>query len=365
MKLSKQILSLLLALVLTVPLFTLGAGAGSVVFVAIDETLPFELSSASMPFWEDGVLYVSSSVFENSSLGVYSSYDKTEWIYSLYNSTHQLDFYLTMSACYDIDDNYYPYKALTRNNGVFVPCAFVCAFFGLGFSYITDYTDYPIARVTTGRQVYGSTEFAYFASSIISSRASAYLGTGQTPTGGGTSTPAPEEPPKPPAPPPNKSIMLRLEAGRSDVNTAAASVLSELSFDAAFFFGKETGEASSDCIADIWGRGFALGLSARTLEDLRLAGDIVSSKVWFRPRLAGCPEEGIKEKGYIPIGWDIDADAAVTAPGTLNTGEDIGRALVLKIDLGAHTAEETAGFLWYLKDNGYTVYPLDETFGQR
>ncbi|MBR6812690.1 MAG: hypothetical protein IKM51_04895, partial [Oscillospiraceae bacterium] len=198
-------LFLALALILGAP----GSARASkdIYFVAIDDTLPFELSSSTMPFWDGGALYVPYTAFDSSTLGVYASLDRSEWILSIYNSNHQLDFYINLMASYDGSGNYYEYKALMRNSTVFVPVGFVCAFFGLGCSYITQGTSSPVVRITSGKQVYSDTTFITQAAAIISTRTQNYLG---------SSVPTP--PVSSPVVPPSPSVSLPPD--NSDITVA-------------------------------------------------------------------------------------------------------------------------------------------------
>ena len=201
-------LCIFLALALTIGAPGSAKAVNDIYFVAIDDTLPFELSSSTMPFWDGGVLYVPYTAFDSSTLGVYASLDRSEWILSIYNSNHQLDFYINLMASYDGSGNYYEYKALMRNSTVFVPVGFVCAFFGLGCSYITQGTACPVVRITSGKQVYSDSTFITQAAAIISSRAQSYLGSNTSAPPAVTPTVSPS--PSVSLPPDNSDITVAL-----------------------------------------------------------------------------------------------------------------------------------------------------------
>jgi len=344
------------------PLYTARAET-NICFVAIDDTLPFELNGSTMPFWDGGELYVASSVFENASLGVYSSYDKTEWIYSLYNSNHRLDFYLTMMASYDSLGNYYEFKALTRNDRVFVPCSFVCAFFGLNFAYITDGA-YPVVRITTGKQVYTASQFVSNAASIISSRAAAYLGGNSTPVSGQQPAQDPGQQPEQ-EPDTNKSLALWLEVGQCDYVTRAAALLQEKKLEATWFYSRTAAEKGQAELRELSRMGASLAVSGDTVKELKRVNDLLDSLLYARTRLACTAEGDMSGAGYIPLTWDVDADACLEQPETLDTGEDSGTIVVLHITPESHTYESFANFIDFIVNSDYHIYPLDETFYRR
>lgn len=355
---------------------------GDICFVAIDDTLPYPLSPSTMPFWEGGALYVDSEVFEDPSLGIYINYDKSEWILSLYNSNHQLDFYLTMMSSYDSYGNFYSNKALTKGSYVFVPVSFVCAFFGLGYSYITDYTDYPIVRITTGSQVYSNSTFASQASSIISSRVSSYLGTEpvdpdptQTPPPASpspTAAPTPTVPPSPPAPTApegHRRVSLVFSVGEYPDPVPLASALTDLGLSAVFEFDSSSFPGNSAAAARIWSLGHCAALSAGdlpTCDAFNSANDLLDGRFNIRIRLCITDEEedanAARERGYIPFAWDREIDEELYArPIIIESDKDPGEVCVIKIDLEAFPQEDVLSFVTDLISGGFEILPLNES----
>ncbi|MBQ9980235.1 MAG: hypothetical protein IJP23_04170, partial [Oscillospiraceae bacterium] len=84
------ILMALALLLVSVP----AAGAKTPTLVAVNDSLPFDLTESTMPFYSDRRYYVPYSVFEHSALGIYVSYNRDDRILTMFNSTNSLSFYM-------------------------------------------------------------------------------------------------------------------------------------------------------------------------------------------------------------------------------------------------------------------------------
>ena len=77
-----------------------GAGAAAdgsdIIFLALNDTMPYALSSATMPYWSGSVLYVHSTTFDITSLNLSASYNAGNMTLLLYSgaSKRSLTFYL-------------------------------------------------------------------------------------------------------------------------------------------------------------------------------------------------------------------------------------------------------------------------------
>ncbi|NLT40589.1 MAG: hypothetical protein GXX89_09050 [Clostridiales bacterium] len=352
--------------VLLLPWGAHSAGAAqNVHFVAIDDVLPFELSYSTMPYWEGGVLYVTYNVFEYSTLGIYVNFDQTDWILSLYNSNHRLDFYISDGFSYDGNGNIYTEKALMSNSKVFVPAKFVCQFFGLGFSNITEGTQYPIARIKTGSQVYSDSTFAAQAASKIATRASTYLNsTTQSPPP--TVSPPPSAPVT--APPGGRSAALWIDTG-GEVPEELLKALEDHGFGATFFFKASDIDEALPGIRTVWGKGFGLALTAAEDEaaaSLSGANDLLDRSIHIRTRLcslsSGAHESTVTPLGYIPVEWDLDGDLYFSGGfGGVLGALPANETPVIRFTLTEQSLESILRALGELNRADFRVLPVRET----
>jgi len=133
-------LALCILLLFQMGVSTAGAVEGDVYFVAAEENI-LPLSSETMPFWHNGYLYISSSIFTGiarKSLGVSYVRGTARQPTILYSGEDRSLFYDTTKnhATDAMGAPYYP-GAVQRNGQVFVPASVVASFFGLQYS-VTD-----------------------------------------------------------------------------------------------------------------------------------------------------------------------------------------------------------------------------------
>lgn len=169
-----------------------------VYFTAVNEQL-LDLSSETMPFWSDGVLYVSSRVFEGTDLGVSYVRNNTMGLVMLYTNRVDLRFDLEDQTAYDKRGNVYNGHAIERGGGVFFPLDLVCRYFRLTWSYSQTNTA-PLIRIKSSSGILDDAGFIDAASTQMASRYAAYeksLG-GAPESGGGL----PSQPGSGTAPPP-------------------------------------------------------------------------------------------------------------------------------------------------------------------
>ena len=166
------------------------ASASGVYFTAANENL-MELSNDTMPFYSNGVLYVSSRLFEGTDLGVSYARHTALGLATLYTSTKDLRFDLAGQVTYDKQNNFYSGYAVERSGIVFFPLKLVCQYFDLTWSY--NETDFvPLIRVKSDSVVLSDRDFIYAATSLMSDWYNEYR-RGQTSQPGSPST-VPEPP---------------------------------------------------------------------------------------------------------------------------------------------------------------------------
>lgn len=148
--------------------------ASGVYFTAANDHL-LDLSSDTMPFYSNGVLYVSSRLFEGNELGISYARSTSLGLATLYSSGSSQDllFDLAGQIAYDKQGNLYSGYAIERGSVVFFPLNLVCRYFGLTWSYSeTDLA--PLIRVKNSNVVLGDRDFIDAAARLMGDRYSEY-----------------------------------------------------------------------------------------------------------------------------------------------------------------------------------------------
>ncbi len=147
----RKILALVCALLLLCSLLPAALGADSLHFLAVNDKM-IEYSADSMPIVNSGTVYVPYTTFiakknGGADLGVFYGRDPQLNTISLYGKQKPIiTFDIAKGITYDTMDNLYPYRALIRNNTVYLPAWAVCNYFELEYSYLA--TDFgPLIRI--------------------------------------------------------------------------------------------------------------------------------------------------------------------------------------------------------------------------
>lgn len=143
MKGKRRIFSAVLAVVLAVGLFApMPASAATLYFTGLNDNVSF-LRSSTMPCWSGGVLYVPYTVFDANlndnhiNLGLYTSYNRSSNVVTLFNLRQILVFDLNDGTCRDdMSGTTYDSRAIMRNGRPYLSLSMVCSFFNLEYSYI-------------------------------------------------------------------------------------------------------------------------------------------------------------------------------------------------------------------------------------
>lgn len=177
-----------------------GAASGNgVYFTAANEQL-MDLSSETMPFYSNGVLYVSSRVFEGGEVGLSYGRNTSLGLATLYMQGSNLDlrFDLAGQVAYDKQNNFYDGYAVEKGGVVFFPLKLVCRYFSLTWSY-TETDIAPLIRVKSGNVILNDSDFISAAANLMTARYEEYQRslTIRPPS----PPPTPEPPPEPEEPP--------------------------------------------------------------------------------------------------------------------------------------------------------------------
>ncbi len=187
MRLWKQSLCALLLFALLLglcPPAGAAADGSDIIFLALNDAMPYSLSSGTMPYWSGGQLYVHSSTFDITSINLSASYNASNMTLLLYSGTgrRSLTFYLSEGYVQTQSGTTDEITAAMRGDQVFLPLDYCASFFGLGVSYLTSLKGWPLVRLTTGAQVWEDAFFIEQADKLINDRAGKYMDGFRQPT---------------------------------------------------------------------------------------------------------------------------------------------------------------------------------------
>lgn len=166
---AEAVLMALLLMVLLCPGPGRASGNG-VYFTAANEQL-LDLNSETMPFYSNGVLYVSSRVFEGGELGLSYGRNTTLGLATLYRQGSNMDlrFDIAGQVVYDKQYNMYNGYAIERGGEVFFPLELVCRYFRLSWSYNETETA-PLIRVKSDNVILSDVDFINAAATLMRGR---------------------------------------------------------------------------------------------------------------------------------------------------------------------------------------------------
>ena len=339
--------------------------SADIIIIAINDTVPFSINEAAMPFYSSDRLYLPYTVFNNATLGVVPSYDSSSRTLTLSNQDGKLSFLLDEGTVKASDGTESRIPAIVRYGIIFVPAEFCTAYFGIHMSYLTSMGGFPVVRLKTGDEVYSDSLFIEKAENLIAYRLSQYV-----PSDGGPVTP-PVIDPTPDTPSVNDDPVLPPDTEDQPVVPApavpqyvyaicgaTASFLDRLdnsSYSACFLFTPEAITESPDLVRHIFGCGYTFGLDLRGYEDPLNAyyeiNDILDAEFFFRTALVLCDDahrENLRKSGIMAFS-PVENDPEVGASLLLFTSYD---ALVELQRLSIENVE-----LSHLKETTELIYP--------
>ncbi|MBR2131312.1 MAG: hypothetical protein IJ955_02030 [Oscillospiraceae bacterium] len=143
-----------------------------VYFSAVDDQL-LEMSTETMPFYSNGMLYISNKFFENTGLDVRYVRNQSMGLALLYTPKIDLRFDLVNQTIYDKQGTVYKGTAIEKGGYVFFPIDLVCRFFGLRWS-LNHTETVPLIRLKSNHVVLDDRSFIAAASMQMNSRYQAY-----------------------------------------------------------------------------------------------------------------------------------------------------------------------------------------------
>ena len=366
----KRILRLCAAVLcaLTVLSSVRGAEAtGTVYFTSVNETV-LELSDATMPFWHNGYMYVSTAMFADKELGVYYSHNTALQVLVLYSSEKALIFDLPAKKVTDGQgawlENMMP--AVNRQGRLFVPVYMVAEYFGLTYTSNQVALGY-VVRLRSEKSVLDDHIFLDAATTIFEYRLEQYEQ---------AKRPATERPGNQPGETGNDERTVCLCFRANEDTPALLNVLAETETEATFFFSDAQLTENGSLLRRVLAEGHAVGLvvngegaAGGVSEQLRQANGYLWRLAGRKSRLCtvenGTAENGneAKDAGYCVMNPDVTAGAVqmdVNAVYAKVRGVQ-GDAVVWMPD--AVSGEELTALLEKLEKVGTRLSVLTETTG--
>jgi len=311
----------------------MASAAGTVYFTAIGDDTVLELSDATMPFWENGFLYVAGTTFNSKTLGTAFTYNPTKGIAVVYfqkTPSYALFFDFNRNA---VDDNegfgYYP-PAVARNGVAFVPVGLVCEYFRLTWSNTKVPNGYMI-RLCNSSTILPDRAFIDAASYNLDMAYQRYLESKEPPA---EEPVPPEDPAAEPAGRRRVALCFRPES-REDLE-ALLGVLDARNAAGTFFLTAEDIAAWGDLARRITASGHSAGLLADAgaeepvEEQLAAANEALWQAAEAKTRICCLENAGAEENSAVEAaGWcvlhpDIDASGL--------SGTEGGKALFQRLD---------------------------------
>lgn len=279
MRIWKRSLCLLLLVALLLglcPGVNAAADGSDIIFLALNDAMPYGLSSETMPYWSGGQLYVHSSTFDITSINLSASYNASNMTLLLYSGTgrRSLTFYLSEGYVQTQSGATEEITAAMRGDQVFLPLDYCAAFFGLNVSYLTSLKGWPLVRLTTGAQVWEDAFFVEQADKLINDRAEKYMDSFRQPVVApepdvpnipdSVAPPAPDDIQRPEPEDPEEQEQRPLTVYLALVGVEAAcsamELLTEHDIRAAVYLNAEEIQSEGDLVRQLYGAGHSIGV---------------------------------------------------------------------------------------------------------
>lgn len=323
----------LLAVLMALGLSTLSAAAGrSVYFLAVNDTV-LPLSDETMPFWENGYLYIPSTIFAGDvykELEIGYIPNQSRHLLVLYTAGKSLHFPLGESYAQDTSGNSYYPGAVERNGIAFVPAALVAEFFDLSYSVTSVTGSGAVSSEDRGWLVWlrqGSynltaAQFADAAVPQMRARYDQYVKSKET-----QSEEVPTVPEETEESFPGKSVYLCLQASDGAQVEAVLDVLDAQGARAAFYCTEEFLNQEGGLLRRMAATGQTIGILADgedLLEQVRRGNEALYAATCGKTRMVYCKNESgrstLEQAGYCCLAPDLDrASYGLTGAGAAQT----------------------------------------------
>ena len=293
--------------------------AGTVYFTAVNETV-LKLTDATMPFWSNGRLYVSSDMFADKELGVTYYHNVLMKTATLYDEGGALQFDLEKGT--SSDGNGYPMSAvaIVRGGRVFFPVEVVADYFRLTFTQNAVTRGY-VVRLRSEDSVLNDRLFLDAATSLLEYRYEEYE-KAQSAVLPPVTPVTPPDNPKPSDPPARDERTVYLSFVAAENSGDLVDVLSAAGMPGTFFFTKEHLLQNAAFARRLVVAGYGLGLMVDcaqengAAEQLRSANELLWRLTGTKTRLcmlknaSAEDEKAARDAGYCCLEVDVDISQA-------------------------------------------------------
>ena len=370
--------ALLLAVWMALSLATLSAAAGrNIYFLAVNDTV-LPLSDETMPFWENGYLYIPSTIFAGDvykELEIGYIPNQSRQLLVLYTAGKSLHFPLGESYAQDTDGNAYYPGAVQRNGIAFVPAALVAEFFGLSYAITNVTGSGAVADEDRGWLVWlrkGSynltaSQFADAAVPQMRARYDQYLKSKET-----QSEEVPTVPEETEESFPGKSVYLCIEASDGAQVEAVLDALDAQGARAAFYCTESFFQEEGALLRRMAATGQTIGILADgtdPLDQVRRSNEALYAATCGKTRMVYCKDESgrkaLEQAGYCCLAPDLDRSSyGLTGSGAAQTlfQRVSARRGDAAVWLGGNvTAAGTKAFIQKAEQSGDRCRALTET----
>lgn len=345
--------SLLLAFVLTLTLMTGafaigGNAADTVYFTAVNDQL-LELSDATMPFWDKGVLYVAGSAF-SGNLGLSYSYNAAKKVLVLSQSGLRLVCNVPSRMIVDSNGVAYKEEPVERSGVVFVPVNVVCRVFSISATTRSVSGGF-LVRIRNSSAAFSDEAFVDAAEAMMNTRYAEYEAAHK----------APEDIDEGAEDEGGKEFFLALTVKDAAMAAEYLDALAGTEHHATFLLTAafcETMESKENAavLRRILGEGHNLAIaSSESLADLRAVNERLSRLTYTKTRLYGSVQNAaLAQYGYTAVAGNVkteDLDLKSTAAALRLVSRISGASrLVLGEDMSA------AALRAFLRSAGQNTY---------
>lgn len=301
----KKLLPGLLALALLLTMLPSARAAGSLCFVAVNDTIPLSLPASDAPYYSGGTLYLPYTAFNANPGGVIVSNNVDQNTFVLFTRTSRLVYDLTAGTVTDESGAESPVSVLYRGGLLYIPAS-AAEHFGYSVSILTAKGGETIIRFTNGSQVYDDSLFVEKAANLID-----YLNQQQTDQPDqNTPSQQPWQDTETQDPPEQEPADVYLAFAGAAVSQETLDLLSQYQIRAAFFLTEAQLRADKALVRAIYAQGHTIGLASDgtgdVTEQLTAANEAMDEALFFKTVLALAPQGA-----YADEGWHLVADIGV------------------------------------------------------
>ena len=288
---------------------------GTVYFTAVNETV-LKLTDATMPFWANGCLYVSSDMFADKELGVTYYHNVLMKTATLYDEGGALQFDLEKGTSYDGNGYQMSAVAIVRSGRVFFPVDIVADYFRLTFTQNAVARGY-VVRLRSEDSVLNDRLFLDAATSLLEYRYEEYK-KAQSAVLPPVTPVTPPDNPKPPDPPTSDERTVCLSFRVAENSGELVDVLGAARKRGTFFFTKEQLQEKAAFARRLVVTGYGIGLvvdcaqETDAAEQLRSANELLWRLTGTKTRLCVLEnavaedEKTARDAGYCCLRADVD-----------------------------------------------------------